>query len=378
VSDHPGLDLVNTELAAVEGERGDLVADWVALVAWTEAAGLIDSEVAQRCRALSDRGGRSVLSWFRRLRSALRAVLKTSDSPSSAETAARALDAAVAAVAVRLHYRTGGHRPPLPLAASGPLDQLRLALAVAALEAAELDRSRVRRCANPRCALLFHDTTRNRSRRWCSMATCGNRAKARAHYRRTRHPTSPRPRAVVLVEGASDQAAVIALAARRGRNLAAEGVDVVPIGGAKNIRRFLERYHGSNVRLAGLYDAAEERDFRRGLERTGVGSDLTRADMERLGFYGFEADLEDELIRALGAAAVEQVIDAQGELGSFRTFQKQPAQQGRPIEAQLRRFMGTRSGRKVRYGTLLVDALDLGEVPRPLDGVLAHVWDALN
>ena len=250
------------------GDRFDLVPNWDVLVGWAEAAGLIDSEVAQRCRTSSDRGGRSVLFWFRRLRSALRAVLETSDSSSSAATAARSLDASVAAVAVRLHYRPGRHS--LRLAAAGPLDQLRLALATAALQATELDRSRVRRCANPRCALLFHDTTRNRSRRWCSMATCGNRAKARAHYRRSRQPASARRRAVVLVEGASDQAAVIALAARRGRNLAAEGVEVVPIGGAKNIRRFLERYHGSDVRLAGLYDAAEERDFKRGLERTGV------------------------------------------------------------------------------------------------------------
>jgi hypothetical protein len=298
-------------------------------------------------------------------------VLESGETPSS--TAARALDAAVAGVAVRLHYQPGRHS--LPLAASGPLEQLRLALALAALQATVLDRSRVRRCASPRCALLFHDTTKNRSRRWCSMATCGNRAKARAHYRRTTHPvTSPR-RAVVLVEGASDQAAVIALAARRGRNLDAEGVEVVPIGGAKNIRHFLERYgpHGSDVRLAGLYDAGEERDFKRGLERAGFGSHLTRADMERLGFYVCVTDLEDELIRAHGAAAVEQVVEAQGELGSFRTFQKQPAQQGRAIEAQLRRFMGTRSGRKVRYATLLVDALDLTEVPRPLDRVLAHV-----
>ena len=61
------------------------------------------------------------------------------------------------------------------------------------------------------------------------------------------------------------------------------------------------------------------------------------------------ADLEDELIRALGAAAVEQVVAAQGELGSFRTFQKQPAWRGRAIEEQLRRFMGTYGGRKIRY-----------------------------
>jgi hypothetical protein len=95
--------------------------------------------------------------------------------------------------------------------------------------------------------------------------------------------------------------------------------------------------------------------------------------MEALGFYVCVADLEDELIRALGAAAVQQLVDSQGELGSFQTFQKQPAQRGRPVEAQLRRFIGTRSGRKIRYGRLLVEALDLAEVPRPLDRVLASV-----
>jgi hypothetical protein len=95
--------------------------------------------------------------------------------------------------------------------------------------------------------------------------------------------------------------------------------------------------------------------------------------MERLGFYVCVVDLEDELIRALGAASVEQVVDAQGELGSFRTLQKQPAWRGRPDEEQLRRFMGSGSTRKFRYARLLVDALDLSQMPRPLDMVLAHV-----
>ncbi|MBA3802648.1 MAG: hypothetical protein H0X22_07070 [Acidimicrobiia bacterium] len=123
----------------------------------------------------------------------------------------------------------------------------------------------------------------------------------------------------------------------------------------------------------GPYDAAEERDFRRGLERAGFGSDLTRDDMEALGFYVCVADLEDELIRSLGATAVEHIIDAQGELRSFRTLQQQPAQQGRTIEQQLRRFMGTRGGRKIQYAPVLVEALDLTRVPRSLDRVLAHV-----
>jgi hypothetical protein len=94
---------------------------------------------------------------------------------------------------------------------------------------------------------------------------------------------------------------------------------------------------------------------------------------ERLGFYVCDADLEDELIRALGAASVEQVVHAQGELGSFRTLQKQPGWPGRTIEEQLRRFMGSGGGRKIRCARLLVDALDLTQVPRPLELVLAHV-----
>ncbi len=57
-----------------------------------------------------------------------------------------------------------------------------------ATSAAELlvssDLDRVRVCADERCGWLFLDTSRNRSRRWCSMKDCGNRAKARRHYQR--------------------------------------------------------------------------------------------------------------------------------------------------------------------------------------------------
>jgi hypothetical protein len=182
-------------------------------------------------------------------------------------------------------------------------------------------------------------------------------------------------RAVVLVEGFSDQIAIETLAARRGRDLAAEGVAVVPIGGAQAVARFAARFgpRGSDARLAGLCDAGEEEMFRRSLESAGLGAAATRAEMERLGFYVCVEDLEDELIRALGADQVEAVLAAHGDLGPFRTFQKQPAWRDRAVEAQLRRFMGSADRRKLRYARLLVDALDLSRVPHPLDGVLAHV-----
>ena len=70
---------------------------------------------------------------------------------------------------------------------------------------------------------------------------------------------------------------------------------------------------------------------------------------------------------------VESILEARGDLSTFRTFQRQPAQRGRPIEAQLRRFIGTKGGRKEAYAAHLVEALDLADMPRPLDLLLRHV-----
>jgi hypothetical protein len=187
-------------------------------------------------------------------------------------------------------------------------------------------------------------------------------------------------RTVVLVEGISDRYALEALAGRRARDLEAEGVSVVPIGGAQAIGAVLERLgpRGQDVRVAGLCDAGEEHHFRRALERAGFGSDLDRADMEALGFYVCVDDLEDELIRAVGPEAIEEIAAAQGDLVSFRTLQKQAAWRGRPIEEQLHRWLGSGGRRKIRYAQLLVQAVDLDRVPRPLDGVLASVGAAIS
>lgn len=181
--------------------------------------------------------------------------------------------------------------------------------------------------------------------------------------------------AVVLVEGISDQIALETLAVRRGRNLDAEGVAILPMGGAHAITRYLTLFspEGADVRLAGLCDAGDEGSFRRGLAEVGFGWPKTRADMERLGFYVSVQDLEDELIRAVGPAKVEALFDSQGDLGSFRTLQMQPDWRGRNVEAQMRRFLGSGARRKLRYARLLVESVDLDRVPHPLDSLLAEV-----
>ena len=171
---------------------------------------------------------------------------------------------------------------------------------------------------------------------------------------------------VVLVEGVSDQGAVEALAERYGRDLDAEGIAVVAMGGAQAIGSFLAQYgpDGLDVRLGGLCDAGEERQFRRAFERAGV---------EQPGVFVCDADLEDELIRAVGAERLLQVVEAEGDLRAFRTLQGEPAWRGRPVEAQLHRFMGSGGSRKTRYPPLLVRVLDPSEIPRPLQRLLAHV-----
>ena len=174
---------------------------------------------------------------------------------------------------------------------------------------------------------------------------------------------------VILVEGVSDQRAVEALARRQGHDLVRERVAVIPTAGATNIGRFLALLgpKGHDVNLAGLCDEGEEAEFAGALEVAGMGSANDRANLERLGFFVCVIDLEDELVRALGAATMVTLIESQRQLRRFRSFQNQPAQRHKTIEAQIWRWLGNH---KIRYAPLMVDALDRHNVPRPLLGVL--------
>ncbi|KAB2971135.1 ATP-dependent endonuclease [Streptomyces sp. SS1-1] len=173
-------------------------------------------------------------------------------------------------------------------------------------------------------------------------------------------------RVAVLLEGPSDAAAVNALAGLRGRDLAAEGVCVLPMGGAMSVGRFAELLgpSGLGLRLAGLCDERESPFYARGWQRAGV---------VRPGFFVCAADLEDELIRALGTGRVEELVRAEGDLRPLTTFLRQPAQRNRTAQQRLRRFFGTTSGRKIHYGRVLVEALDTDRVPAPLEELLAVV-----
>ncbi|WP_240642415.1 TOPRIM nucleotidyl transferase/hydrolase domain-containing protein [Microbacterium sulfonylureivorans] len=170
----------------------------------------------------------------------------------------------------------------------------------------------------------------------------------------------------VLVEGVSDRIAVEAVARRLGRDLAPDGIRVVPTGGAHGTARMLRALASRHpeARLAGLFDVGESEVVRRALSGLGlIGAASPPADA---GFFACVDDLEDELLRAAGPDAVEQCLTEQGDLPSFRTLQQQPGWRGRDIHAQLRRWLSSGARRKLRYARILVDATAIERMPRPL------------
>lgn len=173
VGGRPSLDLVNT-VSWPATERGH---DWLDSAAnlqrWLEAVGL-PSPPAGNCR----------LNAAIEIREALSAVLRPlAHGQSPPRDAVERLDGLVAGAAARrtIDPATLTWRWKTPADAAD-------SLAPVLLDAADLitagDRERLRFC--PACDWLFEDQTRNGRRRWCDMADCGSRDKARRYYRRTR------------------------------------------------------------------------------------------------------------------------------------------------------------------------------------------------
>lgn len=154
------------------------------------------------------------------------------------------------------------------------------------------------------------------------------------------------PRRLILVEGTSDRVALETLAAR----LDLERPDVVVLGGAHAIASYVP-LAPPHARLVGLCDRNEEPLFRRVLEHVEV----------------CDPDLEGELIRALGPERAHALVDP-----SFGILQRQIEYRDQPLEVQLRRYLSGRSGNKIRYARIFVEALDLRAVPGPLKRVLRH------
>jgi predicted RNA-binding Zn ribbon-like protein len=177
------LDLVNTEVV-VRRKPLDLLAAPDAYAAWWREAGVRYPDVAGHLPATRAEANPELLPAVMALRAALRALFEAvaDGAPVPIDGLAvlnRALGSAHDAVSLDSE---GEPRPllvPREPEADGPL-------AAAARSAFALltgaDRSRLHRCANGHCVLLFYDTTKSATRRWCSTA-CMNRARSAERYR---------------------------------------------------------------------------------------------------------------------------------------------------------------------------------------------------
>jgi len=195
----------------------------------------------------------------------------------------------------------------------------------------------------------------------------------------TRMATATKIRTLVLVEGDSDAAAVRALANLIDCDLGLHHIQIWPAGGVTNFSRVLADFVRThpNADFCGMYDVADEQHVRRALA-SAVIPIAAHESLESFGFFACVVDLEDELIRALGAEAVERVLEAQAELKSFRRFQAMPQHRRSPVHCQLRRFLGTRATRKIRSAQRLIEALDLARLPHPLVQLAARLLKSLS
>lgn len=193
------LDFINTHVGMGE-EPEDFLSVFSDLVSWLQQAGVLDN--AQAKAALSSWGQRpeakQLLAQARKLRSVLRdmaqrlaagksigqGILDEINRVLAQETGCNQL--------VRIPGGYEFHFHPARREAMHLLTPI-------AKSAAELlsdnEPLRIRKCGNPVCSLYYYDTSKNHTRRWCSMAVCGNRMKAAAFYQRSQKnkkiPTPP-------------------------------------------------------------------------------------------------------------------------------------------------------------------------------------------
>jgi predicted RNA-binding Zn ribbon-like protein len=173
---HPAIDFLNTEIVA-DGAPLDLLGDPSALARWFTAAEIRDVPVTAR-----------TLAAVKRLRTELReAVLRRAEGHSLKKSTIEALNEALRRGKGALRLRPDGGELELVFEVEEPE-----ALFVLARAAAEFftmaDTRRIGRCQGTNCILLFYDVTKSGTRRWCSMAGCGNRMKAALHYARRHEP----------------------------------------------------------------------------------------------------------------------------------------------------------------------------------------------
>lgn len=187
VGNAPWIDFVNTRPAAADGGREDLLPTADALLAWATRAGLLAPDERQGADA----------SWHERslaLRACLQAtadaLLWGGEIPDQVIAAVNRALAAGAWTPTLVREASGWELRQMPVRRGADLMLARIAADFADTLATGRH-ALLRRCERSGCVMLFLDTSKNRTRRWCSMELCGNREKAAARRARERRRSPP-------------------------------------------------------------------------------------------------------------------------------------------------------------------------------------------
>jgi predicted RNA-binding Zn ribbon-like protein len=190
------LDFANTVTGDRHGERRERLGSYAGLLAWARQSGTLDAGHAGRLLAEARRRPAEAEAAYREaieLREALfRVFTAVAERREPPERDLAGISSAIGRALAhrRLDRVEGGFALGWDDAAGALYAPLwRVAWSASELLTSRADLERVRVCGlheTHECSWLFMDATRGRTRRWCSMASCGNRAKARRHYARTR------------------------------------------------------------------------------------------------------------------------------------------------------------------------------------------------
>jgi predicted RNA-binding Zn ribbon-like protein len=172
--------------------RDDQIRGYGQLLEWALDRGVLPEPAIDRLReeAAADPDARRRAlgrAWaFRKaLHECLRSVVRREAPP---EASIALINAAITDSPPRFTLAQKADGIALAIPAGPHPDLLRPVLSSALHLLSSTDLARLRECAADRCGRLYLDHTKNASRRWCDMGTCGNRAKARRHQARRRHP----------------------------------------------------------------------------------------------------------------------------------------------------------------------------------------------
>lgn len=191
VGGHVVLDLVNT-VTGRDSRPTDWLENYDRVLAWAALTDAFDATSLQQLDRVSTSDPRAAARALNRLRRLREAVYEVVVAAMRAEPAPRHAAAQLerhwkrAADAARITF-SGGQAALTLNVESSELDYPRHVLALAAFDLLQtLPHDRARECASPRCTWIFIDSSRGGQRRWCNMATCGNKEKSRRHYERKR------------------------------------------------------------------------------------------------------------------------------------------------------------------------------------------------